>query len=163
MLMIKEPTTSTGLAPLMTTLLEPFKNGVNAKSVRQQGLTNCPLPAILSAMARAWPGKLRKMIKKKKQKAQAWFYGKQPPSTGPFELDSYLTVKFQNASIDISPYLYVNGAYKPRFGRSEDGGWVSYIEKAYVAYRGGYQYEKLNFLAGENAVTGRASHGRSRA
>lgn len=140
------------LAPMITSPLPLFKGG-RPQAVRQQKLTNCPLPALLAAMANANPGRLRTMVQQKRYGTarKAWFLDKEALKSNPqcFEVKDVITIQFQHQTIEMTPFLYADAKNKPRFGLStDDEGWVSYIEKAYVMYRGDYKYENLNFLNG---------------
>jgi hypothetical protein len=132
--------------------------GVRARTVVQQRVMNCPLPALLAAMAHAMPGRLQRMISKTElpKPRDSYFFGKTTPSRSFKEM---ITVVFQHKTIEISPLLYVDVLRdKPRMSRfsfalSTDGGsCVSYIEKAYVVYRCEYLYKNLNFLGGSSAT-----------
>ena len=155
-----------GLTPLLTTALPPFI-GLNAQAVVQRKVMNCPLPALLAAMAHAMPGRLRSMITKVELSTPrtSWFFdNKNKAKAGPSELvvKEIFRVAFQNATIEISPLLFMEHMTKeevikahgtrPRFAMTTDGGgWVSYIEKAYVVYRCNHQYVKLDFF-GQSAT-----------
>jgi hypothetical protein len=155
-----------GLAPLITTSIPLFK-GINALAVVQQKVMNCPLPALLAALAHAMPDRLRSMIQKVPLSTPrtSWFFdNKNQPKSGPtaFTVKEIFRVAFQNAAIEISPILYADhmtrkevveaGGTRPRFALSTDGGgWVSYIEKAYVVHRCNHQYLNLDFL-GRSAI-----------
>ncbi len=134
--------------------LRPFeKSDVDWKSVRQQGLANCPLHPILAALGRQCPEKVRQMISLKQDEPyKSTMRGR--PGKGP----SVFHVGFPGAhkTIIISPrlhfprpkdahHLVVPEPENLMFARAADGGWVSYIEKAYVVLRGGFKYESLDF------------------
>lgn len=138
-----------GLAPLITTPIPVFST-LRAESVRQQLLTNCPLPAILAAMAHAIPERLRAMVQRveHQQPRTAWFEGSDKPANGEYlETKTTFKIAFQRKTIEITPFIYSDPHYQPRFAKAADGaGWVSYIEKAYVAYRAKYIYKNLDFF-----------------
>jgi hypothetical protein len=144
------------LAPLLSTPLPLFpKGGPNARTVVQQRVTNCPLPALLAAMAHAMPARLSSMIEKESPAAprSSYFFGSTPLKSSPssFAIPEVFRVAFQHSTIEISPLLYMDERqphrYKPRFAMAaDDSGWVSYIEKAYVVYRCKHKYSNLDFL-----------------
>ena len=150
---LPEPTTSTSMAPITTSPFPLFKGDPTALEVRQQRLTNCPLPAVLAALAHACPRQVQQMIIKRDAPTKSWFYNKPLTSLGYFDFDSNYIVKFQHKNVDVTPLLYLDGGNRPRFGKSTTGsGWVSYIEKAYVGYRGRWHYENLDLLDVPNPV-----------
>jgi hypothetical protein len=160
-----------GLAPLQTSYLPLFNRGmINPLTVVQQKVTNCPLPALLAALAYAMPDRLPRMIHwlPLATPRRSWFFDRDRPKQvhsepTAFTIREILRVTFPNASaIDISPILFMDhmtpkevieaGGTRPRFAFSTDrGGWVSYIEKAYVVRRCNNQYINLDFL-GRSAI-----------
>lgn len=144
------------MAPILSAGLKLFDGEPAATSVRQQMLTNCPLPALLAAMANGNKSGLKKMVQERNAPAQSWFYGRPVTSAGKFQVSRIITVHFQHASVEVSPLLYVNNLMKPRFTFSETAttaGWASYIEKAYVNYRAAHTYENLNLLSTRNPLS----------
>ncbi|MCC6536098.1 MAG: hypothetical protein IT162_01010 [Bryobacterales bacterium] len=140
-------------APLAPEGWPIFKYPVVATSLRQQRLTNCPLPAILAAMANAAPQRLHSMITEYPAQAESWFWNTPVPHAGRFRINRVIKVKFQYAAIPVSPILYFDNLYHPRFTMCSNGdGWASYIEKAYVIHRGSFHYANLNFLGGGSAT-----------
>lgn len=141
------------LAPMLVEAGPIFIGEPKPKSVRQQRLTSCPLPAVLAATAHADPSRLYKMIHYTgySKPRTAWFRGKALPQGGEtLESAKTMMVYFQHRTVEITPRLYADDFAKlprPRFAMADDGsGWVSYIEKAYVVYRGNYEYRNLDFL-----------------
>ncbi|SDG93741.1 hypothetical protein [Nitrosomonas sp. Nm132] len=143
--------------------LAPFQNpaAVDWASLRQQRLTNCPLPAILAAVGRACPKFLRSMIFHDLTQPYKATLGKRPGS-GSSVL--HITFRGVNRTIIISPRLHFprpKDAQHPvapelhnlTFSRASDGGWASYIEKAYVVMRGKNRYENLNMHAMDPPLT----------
>jgi hypothetical protein len=148
-------------APPYNRCMAPFFNsGVDWSSVRQQGIANCPLPAILAALGRTCPREVRGMIVHDRDQPYQSTLG-QRPGSGP----SVFRVTFRGLgrTITISPRLHyprpLNAQHRVApelrnvvFAWAGDGGWVSYIEKAYVVWRGGNRYENLDVNA-DNAPT----------
>lgn len=144
--------------PWQVSLLSPiFPGRLDPGTVRQKGVNNCPLPALLAAMAHARPELLHRMIETETlaRPKTCWFFEGKPPEQGTFMVDQIVRVRFQHRAIEMSPFLMVDQAqdgprrFIPRFAHATDGSsWVSYIEKAYVIFRCGHVYENLNFLGG---------------
>lgn len=166
-----------GLAPLLSTPLPLFPKegsdykGPDYKKVRQKLITNCPLVALLAALAHAMPSRLLRMISMEKLATprMTHFQEVQPlppqpahlaPKPGPraetdpgIEIDTIIKVQFPKKLVEISPRLYLESNSSdqtkiiPRFGAATDGtGWVSYIEKAYVVFRAENLYRNLDLL-----------------
>lgn len=137
------------LAPMLVTPLRVFGK-LDPTGITQQLLTNCPLPALLSAMAHASPERLAKMIRQVEHGTPrtAWFYGSAvPEGQEPLKTSTTFIVKFQHRAVEITPRLYLGSHNQPRFTMVDDGsGWASYIEKAYVSYRAGYHYSEFDLL-----------------
>lgn len=158
-------------APTLVTALPMFVGnppGPSFGQLRQQRITNCPLVAIMAALARASPKRVMAMVRVRTvtegEQVESWYQdhvdekGERVPvpvpKAGVFAVEKVFTVRFQKQSIDISPMLYLDGERKPRFALSKDGaGWISYIEKAYVVYRAQGLYENLNFEGIFNPLT----------
>jgi hypothetical protein len=155
-----------GLAPLLSTPLPLIPTNPDYKTVRQKLITNCPLMALLAALAHAMPKRLREMVSMEKLASprMAHFQKVRPlpdypatltPKPGPraptdpgIEIDTIIKVKFPRKMVEISPRLYLeSNSFVPRFGAATDGtGWVSYIEKAYVVFRAENLYRNLDLF-----------------
>ncbi|MDD5322847.1 MAG: hypothetical protein PHD43_19995 [Methylococcales bacterium] len=148
--------------PFFNCILPFYEPSVKWQSVKQQNISSCPLPAILAAFGRVWPKKLRDMIfHDEYQPYRSTFKGR--PGSGP----SVFRIKFEGAgrTITISPRLHfprpasVPPGVKAElenlvFARALDGGWVSYIEKAYVKMRTrNNRYEELDLFSGSDPPT----------
>jgi hypothetical protein len=127
-----------------------FNGMPKAQSVTQQLINNCPLLALLAAIAHADPSRLFRMIHYNglPKPRKVMFIGRDVHNT---PTKYFITVKFQHRAIEITPWLYRNDVMQPRFGFADDGvwpdtgaGWVSYIEKAYVVHRANGRYDNLN-------------------
>jgi hypothetical protein len=158
-------------APTLVTALPMFVGnppGPSFGQLRQQRITNCPLVAIMAALAHASPKRVMAMVRVRTvtegEQVESWYQdhvdekGERVPvpvpKAGVFAVEKVITVRFQKQSIDISPMLYLDGKRKPRFAFSKDGsGWMSYIEKAYVVYRAQGLYENLEFKGIFNPLT----------
>lgn len=140
-----------GLAPLLITARPLFGRVIDYSTVVQQGVTNCPLPALLAAMAHAMPDRLRDLIEKRSlsRPRTSSFFEKDPKHS--LTVNEVFKVRFQHNVVEVSPVLYLRqgkpGQVIPRFAMAtDDSGWVSYIEKAYVVYRCKHKYSNLDFL-----------------
>lgn len=150
---LNEPIASP-MAPLFSEGLKVFGTKPSPTKLRQQLLTNCPLPALLAAMANVDKGWLQSMVQERSVPAESWFFNKPVTSGGKFKVKRIISVRFQHATVDVSPILYFNSLMKPRFTYSDDGsGWASYVEKAYVAYRAQFQYSNLDLLSAGRPLT----------
>ena len=109
---------------------------ITADEVEQGDLSDCTVPAVLAAMANTEIG--RKQIHAIVQfDERAIVHSKW--SRGDLVSPGLVTIALQSGSQEISRLLYREGA-DLLFARSKNGaGWVSFIEKAFAAKKGGYQ------------------------
>ncbi len=120
----REPVTDSGTDPLTTEGLKLFPQAPNPENVRQKRIENCPLAAILAAIANACPAQIVKMVKERPSVVKSWFDGEQEKQR--FLTNKIITVFFRDHFVDISPVLYLDFFKQPRFAASSDGGcWVS--------------------------------------
>lgn len=164
MKILKEP-----IAGISTVMIDPCAHPIRRclplfeaadidwKSVRQQRILNCPLPATLAALARVCPKKTRGMIRFVLNEPYKSTLGSRRGS-GPH----VLRVSFGGArkTVTISPRLHYRrprnrndriDSRDPRnlrFAKAADGAWISYIEKAYLALRGYDEYDDLSADSG---------------
>lgn len=139
----REPITDSGRLPISTGGLPLILTGIKPTNVRQQRLTNCPLPAILAAIANVCPAQISRMIEERPSVVKSWFNDE--TENARFMTNRIIKVQFRGSFVRVSPVLYLDFFDKPRFASSADGsGWVSYIEKAYVVLRGQHRYENLD-------------------
>jgi hypothetical protein len=140
----REPVTSSGRIPISTVGFPLFLGDINPLNIRQQQIANCPLPAIIAAIANACPAQIRGMFGERQRVVKSWFDDEK--ETERFRTNRIIKIQFRGTFVEVSPVLYVNAAGTPRFASTTDGaGWVSYIEKAYVVLRGHHIYENLDF------------------
>ncbi|MFV0361262.1 hypothetical protein [Tropicimonas sp.] len=140
---------TTDLSHRLFTALKP-------DTLRQRGVTNCPIPALIAAMAHAQPEMLRAMVTVRQlaTPVRAWWYQTpiNPPNTA-FPVDKVVRVRFQHRSVEVTPRLYLGDDYSARYCHTTASeGYAPYIEKAYVAYRCRFDYQNLNFWAGYSAT-----------
>jgi hypothetical protein len=142
-------------APLCNCLAPFERETVDWRSVRQQGIANCPLIAILAALGRSCPSRLRAMVTHVQTPYQSTLG--QRLGSGPSIFHIHFRTK--GKPVPVSPRLHfprprvVGGRPhlvepEPKnllFSWASDGGWASYIEKAYVVFRGENKYENLDF------------------
>ncbi len=144
----REPVTDNtfGRLPISTTGLPLILTGINPLDVRQQRITNCPLSAIIAAIANVCPAQISRMLEERPSVVKSWFNDESEPQKGRFLTNRIIKVHFRSSFVEVSPVLYLDFFNQPRFAFSTDGaGWVSYIEKAYVVLRGQHRYENLGF------------------
>lgn len=120
-----------------------FDGDPKAEDVIQGYIGNCPLAAVLVAVAHAKPALLKSMISEQtadvvsKDKSDANFSVK---------TDKLLTVQFRKGNpVEMSRLLYHNKDGDLVYASaSRSVSWVSFIEKAYAVLRGGNSYNGLN-------------------
>lgn len=115
------------------------KQGATRFEVRQGSVRNCPLPALLAAMA--YTKQLGKItVTEKRTPAVSSYKGKS------ITVDRYFEVTFSGqAPIQVTDRFWGSGPCSMEYARStEKALWVSLIEKAYVKLRVGNTYEKLS-------------------
>lgn len=126
--------------------------GVDWRTVKQQNLIGCPLPAVLTALANACPKQFKLILQGPfKADIDSWVDGLTEEH---FSNKEYFRVNFSRGwSQRLTPMLYMMGS-KPFYALSTDGtAWVSLIEKAYVMFRAGHLYENLNADEGATPPT----------
>lgn len=120
-----------------------FDGDPRAEDVIQGAIGNCPLAAVLVALAHTKPARLKSMISEQtldvvsKDKSDTTFSVK---------TDKLLTVQFRKGNpVEMSRLLYHNKDNDLFYASaSRDVSWVSFIEKAYAVWRGGNGYNGLN-------------------
>lgn len=120
-----------------------FDGNPKAEDVIQGAIGNCPLAAVLVAVAHTKPALLKNMLSEQtgdvvsKDKSDVKFSVK---------TDKLLTVQFRKGNpVEMSRLLYHNKDNDLVYANaSRDVSWVSFIEKAYAVLRGGNSYNGLN-------------------
>lgn len=131
-------------------------------AVRQQSINNCPLPATCAAIAKVDEGRAKNLLSKNISNFTSTVHGK--PKGKTYSGNHLYKVHFTNHQILVSPLLYYRD--KDTFRRLQyaysnthlgSNVWVSYIEKAYVAWRsrGGMRYENLDYESANPPSTDR--------
>lgn len=148
----REPVTNSGLSPISVEGLPLGLNKIKATAIQQRRLTNCPLPAVMAAMANACSAKIVRMFQETSGVVKSWFDGEKENAR--FMTNRIIQVQFRTGSIRVSSVLYFDSFGSPRFARSTDtgAGWVSYLEKAYVVHRAQHRYENLD-MDSSNALS----------
>jgi hypothetical protein len=120
-----------------------FEKDPQAADVIQGSIANCPLAAVLAAVAHTQPTLLKGMIGE--QTVDVVSKDKSDP-TWSVKTNKLLTVQFRKGSpVEMSRLLYHNGENDLVYARaSRNVSWVSFIEKGYAVLRGGNSYNGLN-------------------
>jgi len=111
----------------------------------QGALNNCPVAAILAALAHVAPESLAGMISR--STADVRSRRRSDPAGGtPYRTDRLYTVQFRAGNpVQLSSFLYYTaGAIAYAHSPDDRASWMSYIEKAYAVFRGGNSYNRLN-------------------
>jgi hypothetical protein len=112
--------------------------------VKQGALNNCPLAAILVAMAHATSAVLSGMITEQAATVQSRRRS-DPAGQYPYQSSRLYRVQFRSGSLQtVSSMLYYAWG-RVAYAHSDAGvGWMSFIEKAYAVFRGSNSYNGLN-------------------
>lgn len=111
----------------------------------QGNLNNCPVAAILAALAHVEPETVAGMIARSTAEVRSRRRS-DPPDSLPYRTDRLYTVQFLGGHpVQVSSFLYYTGGAIAYARSPEDrAAWMSYIEKAYAVFRGGGSYNRLN-------------------
>ena len=115
------------------------------EDVVQGALNNCPVAAVLAALAHVAPESVPGMVSRSTADVRSRRRS-DPPDSFPYRTNRLYTVQFRSGSpAQVSSFLYYTGgdvayAHSPNHSAS----WISYIEKAYAVFRGGGSYNRLN-------------------
>lgn len=126
----------------------PLLGGQNVPAPEDviQGLIgNCPIAAVLVAMAHATPSAITGMITERTAVVRSRRRS-DPAGQFPWRTNRLYTVQFRRGSpARISTLLYHDSTGGLIYAHSPNGvGWVSYMEKAYAVFRGANSYNRLN-------------------
>jgi hypothetical protein len=111
----------------------------------QGALNNCPVAAILASLAHVAPETAAGMIVTRTGEVRSRRRS-DPPDSFPYRTDRLYTVQFLGGNpIQVSSFLYyTGGAIAYAHSPENRAAWMSYIEKAYAAFRGDGSYNRLN-------------------
>jgi hypothetical protein len=115
------------------------------EDVVQGALNNCPVAAILAALAHVAPETVSGMIARRSADVRSRRRS-DPPDSFPYRTDRLYTVQFLGGHpVQVSSFLYYTGGVIAYAHSPENrAAWMSYIEKAYAVFRGGSSYNRLN-------------------
>src|SRR5688572_25946678 len=96
----REPITNAtfGREPISIEGLPLTLTGIDPLNVRQQHISNCPLPAIIAAIANACPAQIIRMIEERPSVVKSWFDDEQQPTKGRFLTKRIIRVWFRRSS-----------------------------------------------------------------
>jgi Calpain family cysteine protease len=124
-----------------------FHSGKKPKpeDVVQGELANCPLAALLVAMAQATPDAITNMISEfPAQVVSARWSDKDNPQAF-LRTNRLFLVRFRNHPEWVTAPLYVYDPSDRAYASSPNStGWMSYIEKGYATWKGNRSYNNLN-------------------
>jgi hypothetical protein len=111
----------------------------------QGNLNNCPVAAILAALAHVAPETVAGMIARSTAEVRSRRRS-DPPDSFPYRTDRLYTAQFLGGHpVQVSSFLYYTGGVVAYAHSPESrAAWMSYIEKAYAVFRGGGSYNRLN-------------------
>jgi hypothetical protein len=115
-----------------------------AEDVMQGALDNCPVAAILAALAHVSPESVGGMIARSTADVRSRRRS-DPHDSFPYRTDRLYTVQFRGGHpVQVSSFLYyTGGAIAYAHSPDDRAAWMSYIEKAYAVFRGGDSYNQL--------------------
>ena len=121
--------------------------GMTVDEVRQGGIENCPLPALLAALVHTKKFETKIAIAEKKQEAIS-HSSKRGTEKSEIDLkvDRYFEVKFPGGElIQITDYFWGSSPCAKEYGHSKgkEALWVSLVEKAFVAQWASNSYNSL--------------------
>jgi len=115
-----------------------------AADVVQGALDNCPVAAILAALAHVDPESVVGMVQRSTADVRSR-RSSDPPGSATYRTSRLYTVQFRSGGpVRVSSYLYyTQGAIAYAHSPEDRAAWMSYIEKAYAMMRGGGSYNRL--------------------
>jgi len=126
------------------------------EDVMQGALDNCPVAAILAALAHVAPESVAGMIARSTADVRSRRRS-DPHDSFPYRTDRLYTVQIRGGNpVRVSSFLYYTaGAIAYAHSPDDRAAWMSYIEKAYAVFRGGNSYNHLGRAtqAGEAPTT----------
>ena len=127
-----------------------------AEDMMQGALDNCPVAAILAALAYVAPESVAGMIAVNTADVRSR-RSSDPHDSFPHRTSQLYTVQFRGGHpVRVSSFLYyTGGAIAYAHSPDDRAAWMSYIEKAYAVFRGGNSYNHLGRAnqAGEALTT----------
>lgn len=116
----------------------------SVEDVVQGSLDNCPVAAILAALAHVAASSVAGIVQRSTADVRSR-RSSDPPESFPYASSHLYTVQFRAGSpVQVSSFLYyTQGGIAYAHSPEDRASWMSYIEKAYAVFRGGNSYNRL--------------------